>query len=284
MSHTRDETRSSRKRVELLNTMDTLSSHLRTTFAALSDSLTPQEHKIATSSGPIVSVQPLNRVHLMIVVGSSPGASKANVVMTVDGLEVSPAKAEVNEEAQQCATAVEESTLHGEDASDANAKDVGSNEADPEVDAPSSSSTSPSPSPPSKLPSQQIPSAQRESAPLVNPAPIPFKPLRTSTIQRSIPRSMPMPDQSFAQHQQELRAAERLLSRTLANANAEGAGLSAELGALHGYSESCLLLLIALQLRHKPMSFSGPQEGSIIRHGIRDRTTRVLSRIRSRRS
>ncbi|KAJ7618471.1 hypothetical protein FB45DRAFT_931722 [Roridomyces roridus] len=70
-------------RTELLASFDTLSSHLGTTFSALSTAFALTTRSTSTTT-PVV--QPTRRAYLAIVVGPSIGSAKTRVMFAVDGL------------------------------------------------------------------------------------------------------------------------------------------------------------------------------------------------------
>ncbi|KAI0352503.1 hypothetical protein OH77DRAFT_792601 [Trametes cingulata] len=96
--------KAAKKREELLATFDMLSSHLQTTFVALSTayakcksarSIDPAAHNGDENSQKISHAGPSNSArpqrgtaHLMFVLGPSVGAARARIVLTIDGLEV----------------------------------------------------------------------------------------------------------------------------------------------------------------------------------------------------
>lgn len=237
--------RNGKKRIELLNVMDTLSSHLRTTFIALSSALA-QGRAAVTRQLPKdaergCSPKSHSRAYMSFIVGPSPGASKAHVILIVDGLEVKrwdlrddrevapPEKDDPNAEVYKIAaeeTADDEADEvddHREDESDATEPPLSRSP------SPSSVASSPPPTPPRASP-------RRFGTPLILSQNSTQRALSVLSSQHSTPKSMPSPEKSYAEDQQVLRAAERLLSRTLADANAEGSGLSTELGMYGSYS------------------------------------------------
>jgi hypothetical protein len=107
----------------------------------------------------------------------------------------------------------------GEDDAESDGREAG--ESPPASEPPFSRSPSPSPEEPSQ-PSSPPPSGSIR------------RPLRPSlSPPKSSPSLGPKPTRTYAEEQQTLRTAERLLARTLANAYAEGGGIAAELGQWH---------------------------------------------------
>ena len=236
MPGTQSNTRDGKKRVELVTAMDTLSSHLNTTFVALSDAYAQSRQIDAChppqSNQPNPASQPLARTHMAFVVGPSVGAAKARVLLVLDGLEVRPR--DILEDPVISEKLDPTSVSTKEDEGDA--EPTGEHVADKDTDSDNESnatepppSRTPSPSPPPSCPSSPCPPTVEEKlSPL--PTPETRRPLAPLSSQRSTPKSMPLSDQTYAEGQKLLRAAERLLSRTLASACAEDdGGLSAEL-------------------------------------------------------
>ncbi|OBZ66574.1 hypothetical protein A0H81_13374 [Grifola frondosa] len=253
--------RAAKKRLDLLATIDTLTSHLHTTFLALSHSLAlkgvvevtgdgRKENQILTVGEP--SHKPA-RAHIMFVIGPSVGAARARVLLTVDGLEVKacgardymlPASDEQTEEVEDEDSEEEDSDegdadeYETEDDNDEGATDTDEDEQEEDGASETSSlppsSRSPSPSE-SSVPSSPASVSRSSPAPkeslITTPVRAPLAPLRTTPrVQSAKLTPVNAPSPSYAEEQQTLRAAERLLSRTLANACAEeGGGMSAEL-------------------------------------------------------
>lgn len=70
--------RAFKQRTELLNSYDTISSHLETTFSALSTALARSSEHVEGK---------LNKVYLGYLIGPSISTSKAKVILGIDGLE-----------------------------------------------------------------------------------------------------------------------------------------------------------------------------------------------------
>ncbi|KAI0820724.1 hypothetical protein BC628DRAFT_1396068 [Trametes gibbosa] len=277
-----------KKREELLATFDTLSSHLQTTFVALSTALakcksakdkeitvTGDEnsqtvsHASATASAPQKGT-----AHLMFILGPSVGAARARVLLTVDGLEIkvwgervdhqdldeSEGAASIDlektddedsyevddedpeDDSEECedegsaAYSDEEASRDG-DGSDGLEND---RESDSASLPPASRSPSPSPLARSRAPSPEsisspqpstcsLPTPMQQpptSSPPSTPAPAPITTTGSASRQPS-PSASRRPaavTQTYAEEQATLRAAERLLSRTLMTAWADGGG------------------------------------------------------------
>jgi hypothetical protein len=232
----------------MITAFDELSSHLHTTFSALSTALARNPAHRSTAT-----------VHLAFVLGPTVGAPRARVVLALEGLEVKiwgireDAKEnrlsssrdpredddegeEEEEEEDDCASddgseAGDSDPAHADAEQDADGtSDVGETEDSPPASEPPLSRP-PSPS----LPPAEEPSQPSSPAP-ANPIRRPLRPLLSPGSSPSSSASSrsylaPNPTCTRAEEQQALRAAERLLARTLANAYAEGGGIAAELGA-----------------------------------------------------
>jgi hypothetical protein len=225
--------RAAKKRSDMINAFDELSSHLHTTFSALSTALAWNPTHRSTDT-----------VYLVLVLGPTIGAAKARVVLALEGLEVKiwgkredidealltsegPREADDIEDYSSDVGSEVEDSIHGSTEEDTDS-DVG--------DAQELPSSPPASEPPSS----------RSPSPLVEEPPRPSSPAPASSIRRPLRPSLspnssqsssasrpylaPKPARTHAEGQQALRAAERLLSRTLLNAYAEGGGMAAELG------------------------------------------------------
>jgi hypothetical protein len=232
----------------MINAFDELSSHLHTTFSALSTALARNPTCRSTET-----------VYLALVLGPTIGAPKARVILALEGLEVKiwGEREDISEKkllsseggddedysSDDESEAGDDSTHEDHDADEENTddtSDVGDVDAEespsspPASEPPSSRFPSPSPSPESK-------ESSRPSSPISVPALESSirRPLRPSLSPKSSqsgspasrPYLAPKPARTHAEGQQALRAAERLLARTLVNAYAEGGGMAAELGA-----------------------------------------------------
>ena len=229
--------RAAKKRVEMITAFDELSSHLHTTFSALSTALARNQKHGKTDS-----------VYLALVLGPTIGAPKARVVLVLEGLEVK-VWGEGIEKAQLPFVDPHEGEgdsddCNGDGDSDSGGdsdEDEGSDIVDDDADA-NASEEHPSSPPASELPSSRSPSPLSDvlSPPSASaPASTTSRPLRLSlspkspaSCSASQPYLAPKPARTHAEEQRTLRAAERLLARTLVNANAEsGGGMAVELGA-----------------------------------------------------
>ncbi|KAF9817241.1 hypothetical protein IEO21_03605 [Rhodonia placenta] len=228
--------RGARRRHDLLVAFDTLSSHLQTTFSALSAAIALRRAGAPSDAS----------AHLAFVVGPSVGAARARVVFIVDGLEVRPwgerdagpsvftgtrgedveSAEDTDEESDEDDSGNDETDEESDDDSE---KEESESEGDNSDDAQSVYfSEDESEPPPSRTPSPSPLSSKDVSRP-PSPSLCHSAPTNSAGSHISTQNTSPQP-QTYAEEQQTLRAAERLLSRTLANACAEeGGGMSAEL-------------------------------------------------------
>jgi hypothetical protein len=228
----------------MINAFDELSSHLYTTFSALSTALARNPARRNTDT-----------VYLALVLGPTIGAPKARVILVLDSLEVKiwGEREDTEEEyllsseggddeyhsSQDGSEAEDDSTHEGHDA------EVGNTDSTSVVGDEESSSSPPASEPPSSRSPSPSPDSSEESSRPSSPVPVPAlessirQPLRPSLSPKSSqsgspasrPYLAPKPARTHAEGQQSLRAAERLLARTLVNAYADGGGMAAELGA-----------------------------------------------------
>jgi len=222
----------------MITAFDELSSHLHTTFSALSTALARNPAHRSTET-----------VYLALVLGPTIGAPKARVVLVLEGLEVkiwgqregidgaglstdSPSEDDVDdddEDDEDCSS--DDESEAGDDSTRGDIITKG--EDDAERDGREAEELPPASEPPSsRSPSPSLVEPSQPSSP--PPASSIKRPLRPSlSPPKSSPSLGPKPTRTYAEEQQTLRAAERLLARTLANAYAEGGGMAAELGQWH---------------------------------------------------
>ncbi|KIP10574.1 hypothetical protein PHLGIDRAFT_22200 [Phlebiopsis gigantea 11061_1 CR5-6] len=191
--------RAGKKREELMNAVDTLSSHLQTTFAALSTAYALRQERSNNSDSSKDALRP-PATYMAFVLGPSVGAAKARVMLALDGLEVKPWGTRGDDAlAQGSVSDVGESDSDSESPSTSSLEDEQDDEQGDTEDETGENA------PP------RLRLAESISAPFARLSLSPHTP-------------------SYDAEQQALRAADRLLSRTLANACAEeDGGLSAEL-------------------------------------------------------
>ncbi|KAG1734442.1 uncharacterized protein EDB91DRAFT_1146908 [Suillus paluster] len=208
--------RAAKKRQELLNSFDTLASHLNTTFTALSTAF-------ALRSGtPRKDAQNSGRAYLAVVLGPTPGSAKCRVMVGVDALE-----AKVWGERDDCSGIPSEHGM-GEGAEDAGSdgedESNSDNDSDGEADSNESSDSDSSDDSGDEEVESETESNESSQAPSPPPSRTP------SPSPSTPPPPQPLPH-SYAQELEALRAAERLLSRTLASACGEndGQGMASEM-------------------------------------------------------
>ena len=266
----------------MITAFDELSSHLHTTFSALSNALAQNQKHGKTDTA-----------YLALVLGPTIGAAKARVVLVLEGLEVKIWGQQEGVEGAQLSSADPyegecDSDCNGDGDSDAignSNEDKGSDITDADTDANVANEHSDSP------PATEPPSS-RSSSPLSDvlsqpsasaPASTTSRPLRLSLSSKSPtscsasqPYLAPKPARTHAEEQRTLRAAERLLARTLVNANAEGGGgMAVELGTAflsQHQSRTRSEFTNCLQPRRRRTSCSALLGASRIRRGSRDRT------------
>ncbi|EIW62228.1 uncharacterized protein TRAVEDRAFT_45061 [Trametes versicolor FP-101664 SS1] len=267
-----------KKREELLANFDTLSSHLRTTFVALSTAYAKcklakdkaaevpgdeNSQKVSRASSSTRSTQ-RGSAHLMFILGPSVGAARARILLTIDGLEVKvwgeradiPSPEDVDEYGEEDSVDTEGTDEGSEDSddededSDEDSDESGSEESSEEGELSESESDSASGPPASRSPSPDLPTrslAPSPESPLILLKPLSVPPEQppkpppasaASTVTSTPPPTtippsgsasrqtspVPAPALSYAEEQAALRAAERLLSRTLMTAWADGGG------------------------------------------------------------
>ncbi|KAI0052676.1 hypothetical protein FA95DRAFT_1586566 [Auriscalpium vulgare] len=225
--------RAAKKRTDLINAFDELTSHLHTTFSSLATALArnkdrfPELNAEGLLKGTTYEV-PVATAYLLFILGPTVGAPKARVIMAVEGLEVKiwgAGEHEVERTADGLDDSEEEESDEEVDDEDSEEEDnisEGGTEEDgasfpPSSPLPSEPATSRPPTPHSGSSASSSSGSQRLSR------------KASHAHGLSQPRLAPPRSQTHAEEQQALRAAERLLSRTLANAHAEGGGMACEL-------------------------------------------------------
>ncbi|KAG6811950.1 hypothetical protein H0H92_005114 [Tricholoma furcatifolium] len=192
ISNTKSSAKALKQRNELLSSFDLLTSHLNTTFTSLSSALEKMRTSTDNKKNGSTHVG-LNcgRVYMGVFVGSTTASAKAKVMFAVDGLEIKAIGARDDKRQLQKNTD-DSNAVHQDVAVDEDVKSEGvedeeeSDEEDEEPETDEETDSESSPPPDSR-----------------SPSPEPSYP-------------------SHAEQQKALQAAERLLSRTLALADAEG--------------------------------------------------------------
>ncbi|KAF8351724.1 hypothetical protein F5887DRAFT_1277530 [Amanita rubescens] len=213
--------RAVKNRTELLASFDTLASHLTTTFTALSTAFAKAvdcgsvvDEGVEDEEGRRRQKAQKARAYLAILVGPSLGTAKAKVLFAVDGLEVTVWGEREDGAAEEAVGEDEEGVESQEEDEEEDAESEGEEEGKSEEEqveevdgaGESDDEATPPPSSPSPSPSPSHP-------PLSPPLPAPQ--------QKSY--------MTHGQQQQTLFSAERLLSRTLADADAHGYGLNSDM-------------------------------------------------------
>ena len=157
--------------------------------------------------------------YLAILVGPSVGSAKAKVVFAVDGLEVKVWGQRDDLEAESEG----ESCTADHEAEDSEDDDEGEDSDECGCSSSSSEEESETSSDEDGEDTIDGPSSCEES----HSSPVPSSPPSRSHHDRV---AIPQPSPSYAEEQQALRLAERLLSRTLATADGEGHSMAAEMG------------------------------------------------------
>ena len=195
--HRQSNTSAAKKRADLLDSFDTLSSHLVTTFTALSCALAQS----TTSSRRRRRRRPgthRDDAYLAFLVGPSIGSARSKVVLALDGLEV-------NIWGTRNDRVVGSGSGNGSEGEDCIGSGTGSDAEDAEG-VPESDDDEDENDEDDEDESDESDDDEDEN-----------------------PELCPTPP-SYAAEQQAFRVAERTLSLALANADGEGHGMSAELG------------------------------------------------------
>ncbi|KDR74289.1 hypothetical protein GALMADRAFT_250076 [Galerina marginata CBS 339.88] len=190
--------RAAKQRAELLASFDTVSSHLDTTFTALSTALA----RCSDGSNSKVA-----QAHLAILIGPSLGSAKSKVILGIDGLEpgvwgrtkdISSAKQQKDEDSDEG-----DGHSAGEDIESSDGDEEGPEDSDEEYE------------------DEEEEEGEEEDDDEEDE--------EEETYTDDDRLSSPPPYISHAEEQKFLQHADRLLSRTLAAADAEGNGITSEL-------------------------------------------------------
>ncbi|KAG2014200.1 hypothetical protein CC2G_011042 [Coprinopsis cinerea AmutBmut pab1-1] len=229
MSGKNTNTKAAKQRTELLNAFDTLSSHLTTTFTALSTALARSSSKENNDASPVG-----HRAYVAILLGPSLGTAKSKVFLGVDqfdariwgmqeeqtggndeeeaGSDEDEDTDEDDESGSEAESGDEEATSDEEGPSDSESEGS-EGESDGESDDEDGSDNDGGSSHTSET--EEATSKENEK-------------ILAIEVPRG-PRIVAPPTVSFAEEQRFLQNAERLLSRTLAAADASGYGLASEM-------------------------------------------------------
>ncbi|KAL0569015.1 hypothetical protein V5O48_012950 [Marasmius crinis-equi] len=238
-------TKADKPRLELLNTLDILSSHLDTTFTALSSAYARCNNG---THGP----RPSRPTHLAILIGPSISTARAKVIFGVDGLEEKvwglrdDFRLGHENDPEDEDESEEEAESEGEEESD---DDDGSEEDDSEEegddndeDASVDGEDPPNSDTDGDDDDDDDDGKDEQEYADANPQPLSIKsqsppPMQNSPTQSKLQSQRPhastrpqqVQPQSYAELQAILHKADRLFSNTLARAEGEGHGMSAEL-------------------------------------------------------
>ena len=212
----------------MITAFDELSSHLHTTFSALSTALAQNQKHGKTDT-----------VYLALVLGPTIGAPKARVVLVLEGLEVKVWEKASKGPNYLSSTPTKKATMTAIRVATRTKTKVAilptmtlmpMLQKNIRVRLP----------PLNPLPRAPLlhyrtfsqPSASAPASTTSRPLRLPLSPKSPTSCSTSQPYLAPKPVRTHAEEQQTLRAAERLLARTLVNANAEsGGGMAVESGA-----------------------------------------------------
>ncbi|KAK0191713.1 hypothetical protein F5146DRAFT_929478 [Armillaria mellea] len=182
--------RTTKMRSELLDSFDTLMSHLGTTFTALSTafalSFTPEERSKTLHT---------SRAYMAILVGPSIGSAKSKVMFAVDGLEA------------KVWGQRDDIRLEDESGNEDDGSEDEEDESDEECEANDGCEEGPSDSDESDVDDDEDETESDDND----------------------QTSLSPPPSAFAEEQRILRTADRLLSRALVSADCEGNGLASEI-------------------------------------------------------
>ncbi|GLB33210.1 hypothetical protein LshimejAT787_0100950 [Lyophyllum shimeji] len=207
-------------RTDLLATFDTLTSHLNTTFTALSSALAraskDKNSQPDAQQGTTPPKSRRSRVYLAVFVGSNTASAKSKVIYAVDGLEVKAvgARDDVTDRTSEPEPHVERDN---EDAREDIEEDEDDDDDDDDIDDEEPSSGDGE---------SEEEDEEEEDSETGN---CDSDDLASSPPESRSPSPEPPSYPSHAEQQRALHAAERLLSRTLAAADAEGNGMSADM-------------------------------------------------------
>ncbi|KAG8218089.1 hypothetical protein J3R82DRAFT_3600 [Butyriboletus roseoflavus] len=232
-------TRASKKRHELLNSFDTLASHLYTTFIALSTALALRgsPEKVQTGTEPALChhrKHGVARAFFAVALGPTVGTAKSRVIVGIDGLEtrVWGFREDDNSEKAIRTPGVSE---EGDNNAGESASDTDDEEEQSEDEESGGSG---------EEEGEDVSGSDDDASPPLSRSPSPT----LSSDSDSPPSTSPPNPLLRAEDPETVRAAERLLSRTLASACAEddGQGLASEMGTPmpyqchHRFSFNCL--------------------------------------------
>ncbi|KAJ2912269.1 hypothetical protein MD484_g8145, partial [Candolleomyces efflorescens] len=279
-------TKGAKQRTELLSTFDTLTSHLTTTFTALSIALAKTYNEEKLEKLTAESGHHLDRAYLAVVLGPSPGTAKSRTFLAVDRFEAKlwgfkPSSGENGN------NTVEEDDGEGSDCSSSTDEEGegDDDESEPKDDDDESDAEGPEDSDfeddeDDDVEDETDSSSEPDSQPKA-PTIVPLVPLRDSTpLTRGRASMSPPPSLSYAEEQRFLQNSERLLSRVLATADAEGYGFASDMGKVFSSflgDVKDLTHAPSEQLLPKHTSSSEHHVGSSTQHGSPGKTSLLPS-------
>ncbi|KAK7459444.1 hypothetical protein VKT23_009425 [Stygiomarasmius scandens] len=237
------DSRAAKQKRELLDSFDTISSHLVTTFTALSTALARSKllHEPTDAVAPTTkTVKRVGRVYMAIILGPSIGTAKTKVIFGIDGLEVKiwgersdisplvsrqPREEEIEDETADT-DEEEEEEVDSEDEVGELEEELGSDGSDGEVPEESDSEEERDVQDEANQAEDENETPEIDDSPVPPPA-IPARPPTPPRSHSTGPKLMSV--DNHAEEQQAIRLADRLLSRTLATTEGEGRGMAAEL-------------------------------------------------------
>ncbi|KAF9074663.1 hypothetical protein BDP27DRAFT_1214101 [Rhodocollybia butyracea] len=210
--------RATKLKRDLIDSYDTLSSHLDTTFTALSTAFARCSR--SSASDPSIPQTLRSQAFMAIIVGPSIGTAKSKVMFAVDGLEAKIWG--LRDDLPRTVVRDEGDSDCSDEAEDSDPEEAEDESCEPEdFDCPSEPEDSDAEGDNSDVASSRSSTSSRRSS----PTPPPSTPSERIHVSKSISSSV----QDHASQQQKIRTADQLLSRTLAIADAEGRGMATEL-------------------------------------------------------
>ncbi|KAG6877937.1 hypothetical protein C0992_008943 [Termitomyces sp. T32_za158] len=230
LSSTKSTPRAIKQRSELLSSFDTLSSHLNTTFTALSSAFA-RLHNISNNTRSANSNHA--RAYMGIFVGSSPTTVKAKVIFAVDGLEIKVIGARDDITRKQGSEEDEDEDEDGEDEDDEEddwETDDDSDDSEDDDDDDDEDDDDDDDDDGDDGDEDDNDGDENEDEDEDNDGDEDDEDDKESSLPPESRSPSPEPYYpSHAEQQRALQAAERLFSRTLAAADANGHGMSADL-------------------------------------------------------
>jgi hypothetical protein len=235
----------------LLSSYDTISSHLDTTFSALSTALARCSGASARLSASPEGKK-VAQAHVAILVGPSLGTAKSKVILGIDGLETRIWGAREGSAAQgdgQVDKRDEKEDGESEDEEEEEEDGEEEDEEEGEEEANSLEGSDDDAEEPEESDEEDDDEEEIEG--------------EEESDDEESTSSPPLPQVSYAEEQKFLQNADRLLSRTLAAADAEGNGIASEMSmSILPIFASFLKLIRCIKLQHKHI-FSSVHQGDL---------------------